>query len=148
MCYIELKSGIYCKGFDSCVKMELSNTKVIEIKDNMESVYLLERCSLERAQAFLRSDFKSDCMLGFYRMSQDVYNQRLVRFVNKVAANHKDFTFTDRSRMILSKFAILGYFRGSLSLSAEAFSQKIIAIHAGKLSSPQSGCDVTSKTGS
>ena len=135
MCYIELDKGRYYKGFDSCIKIEQVGVTAIEIIDNTEYTYFLEHCSLEQAQAFLRGSVKSGFTMSFYKMSQDMYNARLIRFVNQVATNYKDFILTDRSKIITSKFAILGYYRGSLSLSSEAFSHKIIDIHAIKNSS-------------
>lgn len=127
MCYIELGKGRYYKGFDSCIKIKEKEVIAIEIKDNVEYTYILGKCSLDQAKATLRDSDKSPIR---YKMSQDMYNARLIRFVNQIATNYKDFTFTDRSKIILGKFAVLGYYRGSLSLSSEAFFHKIIDIHA------------------
>lgn len=135
MCYIQLSKGRYYKGFDSCIKINEKEVIVTEIKDNIEYTYILGKCAFEEAKAFLRGSHKSGYALSRYKMSQDIYNARLIRFVNQVATNYEDFTFTDTSKIIQSKFAILGYFRGSLELSPEAFSHKIIEIHATKNSS-------------
>lgn len=135
MCYIELSKGRYYKGFDSCIKINEKEVIIIEIKDNIEYTYILGKCSLEQAQAFLGGSYKSSYALSKFKMSQDMYNARLIRFVNQIATNYKDFTITDRSKLIIGKFAVLGCFRGSLSLSSEVFSHKIIDIHATKHSS-------------
>lgn len=135
MCYIELSKGRYYKGFDSCIKINEKEVIIIEIKDNIEYTYILGKCSLEQAQAFLRGSDKSGYTVSFYKMNQDIYNARLIRFVNQIATNYKDFTLTNKSKIITGKFAVLGCFRGSLSLSSEVFSHKIIDIHATKPSS-------------
>lgn len=135
MCYIELSKGRYYKGFDSCIKIEQIGVTAIEIIDNIEYTYFLEHCTFDEAIAFLRGSDKSGYTMSFYKMNQDIYNARLVRFVNQIATNYKDFTLTDRSKLIIGKFAVLGCFRGSLSLSSEVFSHKIIDIHATKHSS-------------
>ena len=135
MCYIELSKGRYYKGFDSCIKINEKEVIAIEIIDNTEYTYILGKCSLEQAQTFLRGSYKSSYALSKFKMSQDIYNARLIRFVNQIATNYKDFIFTDRSKLIIGKFAVLGCFRGSLSLSSEVFSHKIIDIHATKPSS-------------
>lgn len=135
MCYIELSKGRYYKGFDSCIKIEQIGVTAIEIIDNIEYTYFLEHCTFDEAKAFLRGSDKSGYTMSFYKMNQDIYNTRLIRFVNQIATNYKDFTITDRSKLIIGKFAVLGYSKGSLSLSSEIFSHKIIDIHATKHSS-------------
>ena len=135
MHFIEIGNSYYC-GFDCCIKFEDKAVVIVIVANNTEYTYFLEE----------KNSFRGSQPLSFFKMSQSVYNQRLIRFVSQITTNYKDFTLTDRSKRILGKFAFLGSFRGSLKLDAISFSHKIIDIHAIEPSSSVEDCDTKSKT--
>lgn len=136
----------YYHGFDFCVKIEEDYVVVIKIEDNVEYTYFLEEYRISDILILFRGSIKELLPMSFYKMTQILYNKRLVRFVNQILATYKDFTITDESKEIIGKYATLDSFRGSLELDAKSFSHKIIDIYAIEPSSSVEDCDTKSKT--
>lgn len=137
MDFIKLGDSYY-SGFDCCIKVIDNGVILKEVKDNIEYTYYFKK--VEGISNFMRG--------SHYKMSQDIYNQRLIRFIDKIATNYKDFIITDQSKLLITKFKVSGSFRGSLSLDPQAFSHRIIAVSTTKSSSSIEDCDTIGNFGS
>lgn len=124
--FICINSGVVYHGFAYRIKMTETATIITEIKDLIESSYILETSDINKAISFINQDVKSIKPVSRYKMTQSIYNERLIRFVNKLLLTNRGFVLSDGSRKFLSRYGMLGSFRGSLSLSVDAFANKVI----------------------
>lgn len=124
--FISISSGVVYHGFTHRIEITDTATVITEIKDLIESSYILDTLDMAKAIDFINKESKNIKPISRYKMTQSVYNERLIRFVNKVLLTNKDFVLSDGSRKFLSRYEMLGSFRGSLSLSADEFAKKVI----------------------